>query len=327
MCSYLVCATPRSGSTLLCELLNEHRRRRPPRGVLRGPLRDRRSAPSGRLSREPAADRRRDPRRHLAAPSAYALLAAGARELPRPPGADVRARYHRQRRVRRQADVAPSTRPSARWPAAARVSRASSCYELLERLFARSRLCVGNARDKVRQAVSLWRALQTRTLARTSTPARAPNRPTCDYRLRGHRPPGPVAASEDQRLGRVLRPAIGVRRTPRPLRGDLEPDRTGAVRPCSAHRGRAARRAGARPSRQRQADASQRSGSRRTIAMRPERGGAGSGSAPPPGRDLTLPHVPPNIALPQLARHRPLRPAVRPRDPNARTSNGWPTRG
>ena len=47
--SYLVCATPRSGSTLLCEALSEDRGRRQPARVLRGAPGDRRAAPSARL--------------------------------------------------------------------------------------------------------------------------------------------------------------------------------------------------------------------------------------------------------------------------------------
>jgi len=61
--SYLICATPRSGSTLLCEALIGTRRRRDPRGVLRSAAPQRpATAPAGVLHRRPGTD----DSRHLA---------------------------------------------------------------------------------------------------------------------------------------------------------------------------------------------------------------------------------------------------------------------
>ena len=76
--SYLVCATPRSGSTLLCETLHEDRCRRQPRGVLRGRPGDRRAAPAARLpgrARRPGGARAR--RGRAAAPAAAVLDVRG----------------------------------------------------------------------------------------------------------------------------------------------------------------------------------------------------------------------------------------------------------
>ena len=62
MLSYLVCATPRSGSTLLCHALDSDGRRRSPGGVLRGARALGAAATSARVLRPGA------PRQHRRAP-------------------------------------------------------------------------------------------------------------------------------------------------------------------------------------------------------------------------------------------------------------------
>ena len=121
MWSYLVCATPRSGSTLLCELLKDT-------GVAGRPEEyfEARSDtglpphPGDYLENLPRTGAGiRDDTTPPRAPDAF--LAARARELPRASGPQLRARDHRQRRVRREADVAQPARSAAARRRAARI--------------------------------------------------------------------------------------------------------------------------------------------------------------------------------------------------------------
>ena len=105
--SYLVCATPRSGSTLVCHALERNRRRRAPRGVLRGAAPQRPPAPPRGILRrrrrplDPRPPRRARGRQRAAAP----LAAVEPRRLRPLPGVGLRGRDHAQRRLRREADV------------------------------------------------------------------------------------------------------------------------------------------------------------------------------------------------------------------------------
>ena len=107
MLSYLVCATPRSGSTLLCHALDQTGVAGHPRGVLRGAAPLGPAAPSARVLRP------RSPRQHRRAPRlsrdarrrGRAEPAVAPRHLRPLPRLGAAGGHDPQRRVRRQADV------------------------------------------------------------------------------------------------------------------------------------------------------------------------------------------------------------------------------
>ena len=85
--AYLVCATPRSGSTLLCETPARDRRRRAPARALRGPPRVGPAAPAARVLRR----RRTTPACSTAARAAATRRTARRRDRRRPGGARILA--------------------------------------------------------------------------------------------------------------------------------------------------------------------------------------------------------------------------------------------
>ena len=162
--SYLVCATPRSGSTLLCHLLAQTGLAGQPEeyfealrhsGIPRRParvLRPRAAREHHRAARVP-----RDARRSAAA--AEPALAAG--ELRPLPGLGAGGGDDPERRLRRQADVGLPRR--LRRPAARDRGQRAGCRSprCSTRSFPDLRYVQITRRDKVRQAVSLWKAVQT----------------------------------------------------------------------------------------------------------------------------------------------------------------------
>ena len=162
--SYLVCATPRSGSTLVCqalkdtgiagrpeeyfEALRHSGRPRRPGGVLRGRRRPLDPRPPGRarVGDEP---QQRSPLWSRAAYDRYLEWA-------------MRGRHDAERDLRREADVGLLRRlrqPAAQHPRLQPVPLA----DLLPRVFPELTFVRVVRANKVRQAVSLWKAVQTAT--------------------------------------------------------------------------------------------------------------------------------------------------------------------
>jgi LPS sulfotransferase NodH len=155
--SYLVCATPRSGSTLLCETLRET-------GVAGNPLEFFEAMPATGVPRRPL-----DYLHGLDDPEALALV-AGAPPHEAPPYSDLRgiARYEQHlERVRRWGTSANGVFGAkimwAHLQDLARRLGAADPHELVDTLFDAPRLIWVRRADTVRQAVSLWRAMQTQT--------------------------------------------------------------------------------------------------------------------------------------------------------------------
>jgi trehalose 2-sulfotransferase len=161
MIAYLVCATPRSGSTLLCEALKAT-------GVA--------GRPEEYFEAVPTTGVRRDPRDYLAGlddPHALALV-SGDRPDEHPPYSSLRdvTRYADHLARVREWGTTPNGVFGAKimWGQLAdlavlaaedRACRGLSYADLLARLFDDPRYVWVRRRDSVRQAVSLWRAMQT----------------------------------------------------------------------------------------------------------------------------------------------------------------------
>ena len=115
--SYLVCATPRSGSTLLCEGLKATGVAGRPEEYFEALPTTGPSPHARRLSRRPRRSRGARGGERRAAARAAAVFVAARRRSPR--GAS-RARtglgHHAQRRVRREGDVGPRRRPGVAVP-------------------------------------------------------------------------------------------------------------------------------------------------------------------------------------------------------------------
>lgn len=177
--SYLVCATPRSGSTLLCEALKAT-------GVA--------GRPEEYFEAVPATGARRLPRDYLEGlddPHALALVAGE--------GPDEQPAYSSLRGVRRYADHLARVRrwgttPNGVFGAKIMWSQLDDLAtlaedgvrfphrELLDRLFDRPRYVWVRREDTVRQAVSLWRAMQTRFWrAELEPPVARPGGPEPQY--------------------------------------------------------------------------------------------------------------------------------------------------
>ena len=269
MHSYLVCATQRSGSTLLCELLKDT-------GVAGRPE----EYFEARLARRALPPHPGDYLEDLP------RTGAGIRDDSTPPRAPDHSsllglesyRDHLDRTFRardhRTACSAPSscgaTCPTSSARRRAARVRGTRSAELLERLFDRPRYVWVTRRDKVRQAISLWRALQTRAWrlehAGDGQPARR-----AAVSIRGHRPPRAVAPGRRRGLAGFLQPAARsglrgrLRRRPRAGRGRARCGRCSSTSACQPPAGW--RRA--RSARSARRTRSQRSGSRRTIGMPP----------------------------------------------------------
>ena len=155
--SYLVCATPRSGSTLLCETLRET-------GVAGNPLEFFEALPKTGVPRRPA-----DYLAGLDDPEAWSLI---ERSQPpeAPPYSDLRGcmRYDDHLAKVRREGTTPNGVFGAKlmWAHLEDLGHRLSAPDLsalVDELFHRPRFVWVRRRDAVRQAVSLWRAMQTQS--------------------------------------------------------------------------------------------------------------------------------------------------------------------
>jgi LPS sulfotransferase NodH len=155
--SYLVCATPRSGSTLLCEALSAT-------GVAGDPLEFFEAVPETGEPRRPL-----DYLQGLDEPGTLALV-AGAPPHPPPPYSDLRGveRFEDHLARVREWGTTPNGVFGAKimWPHLEDLARrlgAADRHGLVDELFDRPRLVWVRRDDTVRQAISLWRAMQTQS--------------------------------------------------------------------------------------------------------------------------------------------------------------------
>jgi trehalose 2-sulfotransferase len=155
--SYLVCATPRSGSTLLCETLRET-------GVAGNPLEFFEAVPETGVPRRPL-----DYLEGLEDPEALALV-GGAPPPPAPRYSDLRAiaSYDEHLEHVREWGTTPNGVFGAKimWAHLGDLARrvgAADLRELVDSLFGEPRFVWVRRADTVRQAVSLWRAMQTQS--------------------------------------------------------------------------------------------------------------------------------------------------------------------
>jgi trehalose 2-sulfotransferase len=163
--SYLVCATPRSGSTLLCETLRET-------GVAGNPLEFFEAVPETGIPRRPL-----DYLAGLADPAALDLV-AGVPPHPIPWYSDVRRASDYREHLEHVRDWGTTGNgvfgAKIMWAHLVDLGRrlgAADLPALVDAEFDRPRLVWVRRDDKVRQAVSLWRAMQTQSW-------RAENEPT-----------------------------------------------------------------------------------------------------------------------------------------------------
>jgi trehalose 2-sulfotransferase len=154
---YLVCATPRSGSTLLCEALRET-------GVAGNPLEFFEAVPETGVPRRPL-----DYLVGLEDSQALALV-RGAPPHTAPPYSDVRdvERYEQHlERVRAWGTTANGVfGAKIMWAHLVDLGRrlgAADLHSLVDALFAAPRFVWVRRADTVRQAVALWRAMQTQS--------------------------------------------------------------------------------------------------------------------------------------------------------------------
>jgi trehalose 2-sulfotransferase len=163
--SYLVCATPRSGSTLLCEALSET-------GVAGNPLEFFEALPETGVPRRPL-----DYLSGLDDPEALGLVERAPPHDP-PPYSDVRgvADYAEHLATVRRTGTTPNGVFGAKimWAhlvdLARRLGR-DDLPALVDEFFDRPRFVWVRRHDSVRQAVSLWRAMQTQSWRAENAPA------------------------------------------------------------------------------------------------------------------------------------------------------------
>jgi LPS sulfotransferase NodH len=240
--SYLVCATPRSGSTLLCETLRET-------GVAGNPLEFFEAVPETGVPRRPL-----DYLEGLEDPEALALV-AGAPPPPAPPYSDLRGigSYDEHLQRVREWGTTPNGVFGAKimWAHVQDLARrlgAANAHDLLDELFDTPRLVWVRRADTVRQAVSLWRAMQTRSWrAENET---ATGEPRYSYPALRHLVA--LLTAHDAAWQRFLAPA-----GPRVLAltyEEIAADPADAVRATLAHLGVDGPESGALPALQRQAD-------------------------------------------------------------------------
>ena len=157
MISYLVCATPRSGSTLLCETLKET-------GVAGNPEEFFEAVPETGEPRRPL-----DYLVGLDDPEALALV-ADAPPHPPPRYSDLRSIGDYEEHLARVREM--GTTPNGVFGAKimwahledlARRLGTDDKHALVDRLFDCPRLILVRREDTIRQAVSLWRAMQTQS--------------------------------------------------------------------------------------------------------------------------------------------------------------------
>jgi LPS sulfotransferase NodH len=164
--SYLVCATPRSGSTLLCETLRKT-------GVAGNPLEFFEALPETGVPRRPL-----DYLAGLDDPDALALV-AGAQPPEAPPYSDLRgcAAYAEHLAKVRAAGTTPNGVFGAKimWAHLVDLGRQLGTDDLgalVDAHFDRPRFIWVRREDTVRQAVSLWRAMQTQSWRAENEPAK-----------------------------------------------------------------------------------------------------------------------------------------------------------
>jgi LPS sulfotransferase NodH len=163
--SYLVCATPRSGSTLLCDTLRKT-------GIAGNPLEFFEALPETGVPRRPL-----DYLIGLDDPEALALVEdAPAPEAP--PYSDLRAcsSYAEHLEKVRASGTTPNGVFGAKimWAHLEDLARQRGSHDLgtlVDELFDRPRFVWVRRRDTVRQAVSLWRAMQTQSWRAENEPA------------------------------------------------------------------------------------------------------------------------------------------------------------
>jgi LPS sulfotransferase NodH len=166
--SYLVCATPRSGSTLLCETLSKT-------GVAGNPLEFFEAVPETGVPRRPL-----DYLVGLEDPDLLGLVERAPSHVA-PPYSDVRAyaSYDEHlERVRRDGTT-PNGVFGAKimWAHLEDLGRrlgAPDLGALVDELFDRPRFVWVRRQDTVRQAVSLWRAMQTQSWRAENEPGGEP---------------------------------------------------------------------------------------------------------------------------------------------------------
>jgi LPS sulfotransferase NodH len=163
--SYLVCATPRSGSTLLCESLRKT-------GVAGNPLEFFEALPETGVPRCPL-----DYLAGLDDPEALGLV-AGAPPSAAPPYSDLRgcADYAEHLARVRASGTTPNGVFGAKimWAHLVDLGRqlgSDDLAALVDEQFGRPRFVWVRRRDTVRQAVSLWRAMQTQSWRAENEPA------------------------------------------------------------------------------------------------------------------------------------------------------------
>jgi trehalose 2-sulfotransferase len=163
--SYLVCATPRSGSTLLCETLSGT-------GVAGNPLEFFEAVPETGVPRRPL-----DYLVGLDDREALALVER-APAPPAPPYSDLRgyAGYRQHLQQVRRAGTTPNGVFGAKimWAHLEDLGRQLRTIDLdalVDDVFDRPRFVWVRRMDKVRQAVSLWRAMQTQSWRAENEPA------------------------------------------------------------------------------------------------------------------------------------------------------------
>jgi trehalose 2-sulfotransferase len=163
--SYLVCATPRSGSTLLCETLAVT-------GVAGNPLEFFEALPETGVPRRPL-----DYLAGLDDPEALGLIEDAPPHDP-PPYSDVRgvADYAEHLANVRRIGTTPNGVFGAKimWAHLVDLGRRlgrDDLHALVDELFDRPRFVWVRRVDKVRQAVSLWRAMQTQSWRAENGPA------------------------------------------------------------------------------------------------------------------------------------------------------------
>jgi len=155
--SYLVCATPRSGSTLLCKTLAET-------GVAGDPEEFFEAVPATGVPRRPL-----DYLRGLDDPEALALIEHSPPHPP-PPYSDLRAIASYAEHLDRVRDwgTTPNGVFGAKimWAHLEDLAQQLDSHDLpalVDAVFDRPRLVWVRRADTVRQAVSLWRAMQTQS--------------------------------------------------------------------------------------------------------------------------------------------------------------------